>query len=120
MVKGNGLMYNSLDALWTDRVYRNAYGNDIGYDAAKGVPMTRSGVGAIENGPSNPRAKIPSATMSPVTGPIQVIPAAFGPETVMPARLKTETKDDYENSELRSIMKAQSRLKDYLKKINNG
>ena len=113
-------MYNSLDALWTDRVYRRAYGDDVGYDPAKGVPMTRSGVGSIESGPSSPRAKIPNATMSPVTGPIQTIPGAFGPETVMPARLQTKTKDDYGKSEIGSIMKAQLRLKDYLKKVNSG
>jgi hypothetical protein len=113
-------MYNSLDALWTDRVYRQAYGEDVGYDPAKGVPMTRAGVGSIESGPSNPKAKIPNATMSPVTGPIQEIPGAFGPETVMPARLQAKTADKYGNSEKRSIMKAQSRLKDYLKKVNSG
>ena len=113
-------MYNSLDALWTDRVYRQAYGEDVGYDPAKGVPMTRAGVGSIESGPSNPKAKIPNATMSPVTGPIQEIPGAFGPETVMPARLQAKTADTYGNSEKRSIMKAQSRLKDYLKKVNSG
>ena len=81
-------MYNSLDALWTDRVYRLAYGDDVGYNPSKGVPMVRAGVGNIESGPSKPKATIPSATMSAVTGPIQEIPAAFGPETVMPARLK--------------------------------
>ena len=113
-------MYNSLDALWTDRVYRQAYGEDVGYDPAKGVPMTRAGVGSIESGPSSPKAKIPNATMSPVTGPIQEIPGAFGPETVMPARLQAKTADKYGNSEKRSIMKAQSRLKDYLKKVNSG
>ena len=67
-------MYNSLDALWTDRVYRRAYGDDVGYNSAKGVPMTRSGVGAIESGPSSPRATIPSATMSPVTLPMAASP----------------------------------------------
>ena len=113
-------MYNSLDALWTDRVYRRAYGEDVGYDPAKGVPMTRAGVGSIESGPSSPKATIPSATMSPVTGPIQEIPGAFGPETVMPARLQAKAADKYGNSEKRSIMKAQSRLKDYLKKVNSG
>ena len=113
-------MYNSLDALWTDRVYRRAYGEDVGYDPAKGVPMTRAGVGSIESGPSSPKAKIPNATMSPVTGPIQEIPGAFGPETVMPARLQAKPADKYSNSEKRSIMKAQSRLKEYLKKVNSG
>ena len=113
-------MYNSLDALWADRVYRRAYGDDVGYNSAKGVPMTRSGVGAIENGPSSPRATIPSTTISPVTGPIQEIPGAFGPETVMPARLQAKPADKYGSAEKKSIMKAQSRLKDYIKKVNSG
>jgi hypothetical protein len=113
-------MYNSLNALWTDRVYRRAYGDDVGYNSAKSAPMTRSGVGAIENGPSIPRADTPSATMSPVTGPIQEIPAAYGPETVLPTRLQAKPADKYGNAERKSMMLAQSRLKDYMSKMSSG
>ena len=113
-------MYNSLDALWTDRLYRRAYGDDIGYSSEKGVPMKRIGVGTIEDGPSSPRASKPSATMSPVTGPIQEIPGAFGPETILPAKLQAKSADKYGNTEKKSMMKAQSRLRDYIKKVNSG
>jgi hypothetical protein len=113
-------MYKSLEDLWTDRVYRKAYGDDIGYDSEKGVPTLREGVGKIEDGPSNPRARIPSGKVSNVTGPIQSIPTAFSTETVLPARLQAKTQEDYSKSEVRSAIKAQTRLKNYLNKIKTG
>lgn len=113
-------MYKSLDDMWTDRVYRRAYGEDIGYDSEKGVPSVRVGVGKIEDGPSSPRASIPNGKVSNVTGPIQSIPAAFATETVFPARLQAKKPEDYSLSEVKSAMKAQSRLKEYLNKVNTG
>ncbi len=106
--------------MWTDRVYRKAYGEDIGYDSEKGVPTVRVGVGKIENGPSSPRATVPTGKVSNVTGPIQSIPAAFATETILPARLRAKKQEDYSKSEVRAAMKAQSRLKDYLNKVNTG
>ena len=113
-------MYKSLNDLWTDRVYRRAYGDDVGYSSEQGVPMSRPGVGTIETGPSNPRATIPNATMSAVTGPIQEIPAAFGPETVMPASLQDKKAENYSSREVKAAATAQSRLKNYLQKVNSG
>ena len=113
-------MYKSLNDLWTDRVYRNAYGDDVGYDSEKGTTMVRAGVGTIEDGPSSPRAKIPTGQVSNIGTPVAENPAAYGPETVMPARLKTKPSNSYSTSEQRSAMKAQSRLKDYLSKVNTG
>jgi len=113
-------MYKSLDDRWTDRVYRQAYGEDVGYDSEKGVPTVRVGVGKIENGPSSPRAKIPTGKVSDVSGPLQSIPAAFATETVMPARLQSKTADDYAVAEQKSALRAQSHLKDYLNKVNTG
>ncbi len=113
-------MYKSLNDLWTDRVYRRAYGDDVGYSSEKGVPMSRPGVGTIETGPSNPRATIPTGQVSPTSGPIQEIPAAFGPETVMPASLQAKKAEDYSSSEVKAAARAQSRLKSYLQKVNSG
>ena len=113
-------MQRSLDDLWTDRLYRQAYGNDIGFDSAKGTPTLREGVGKIENGPSSPRAKIPNGKVSPTTGPIQAIPAAYATETVLPARLVSKKPEDYDKAELTAAIKAQSTLKDYLNKVNMG
>lgn len=113
-------MYKSLDDRWTDRVYRQAYGEDIGYSSEKGGPAVRVGVGKIENGPSNPRAKIPNGKVSNISTPVQSIPAAFATETVMPARLQSKTKDDYGKADLNAVMKAQVNLKSYLNKVNTG
>ena len=113
-------MYKSRDEMWTDRVYRQAYGEDIGYSSEKGGPAVRVGVGKIEDGPSNPRAKIPNGKVSNISTPVQSIPAAFATETVMPARLQSKTKDDYGKADLTSVMKAQSQLKTYLNKVNTG
>jgi len=106
--------------MWTDRVYRQAYGEDVGYDGKAGGPAVRVGVGKIETGPSNPRAKIPNGQVSNISTPIQSIPAAFATETVMPARLQSKTKDDYAKTELNAVMKAQLNLKNYLNKVNTG
>lgn len=113
-------MYKSLDDRWTDRVYRQAYGEDIGYSSEKGGPAVRVGVGKIENGPSNPRAKIPNGKVSNISTPVQSIPAAFATETVIPARLQSKTKDDYGKADLNAVMKAQVNLKSYLNKVNTG
>ena len=113
-------MYKSLDDRWTDRVYRKAYGEDVGYDSEKGVPSVRVGVGKIENGPSSPRAKIPNGRVSDISGPIQSIPAAYATETVMPARLQSTAREDFGRAEQRSALRAQSLLKDYLNKVNTG
>ena len=113
-------MYKSLDDRWTDRVYRQAYGEDIGYSSEKGGPAVRVGIGKIENGPSNPRAKIPNGKVSNISTPVQSIPAAFATETVMPARLQSKTKDDYGKADLNAVMKAQVNLKSYLNKVNTG
>ena len=113
-------MYKSKDEMWTDRIYRQAYGEDIGYSSEKGGPAVRVGVGKIEDGPSNPRASIPTGQVSNISTPIQSIPAAFATETVMPARLQSKTKDDYAKTELNAVMKAQLNLKNYLNKVNTG
>jgi len=113
-------MYKSLDDRWTDRIYRQAYGEDVGYDSERGVPTVRVGVGKIENGPSSPRVSIPNAKVSLVSGPFQSIPAAFATETVMPARLQSKTTDDYGVAEQKSALRAQLHLKDYLNKVNTG
>jgi len=113
-------MYKSRDEMWTDRVYRQAYGEDVGYDSEKGGPSVRVGVGKIEDGPSSPRARIPNGQVSNISTPIQSIPAAFATETVMPARLKSKTKDDYGKADLNAVMKAQSQLKSYMNKVNTG
>ena len=113
-------MYKSLGDRWTDRVYRQAYGEDIGYSSEKGGPAVRVGVGKIEDGPSNPRAKIPNGKVSNISTPVQSIPAAFATETVMPARLQSKTKDDYGKADLNAVMKAQVNLKSYLNKVNTG
>ena len=106
--------------MWTDRVYRQAYGEDIGYDGKVGGPAVRVGVGKIENGPSSPRAKIPTGKVSSTSGPIQSIPAAFATETVMPAQLQSKTTDDYGVAEQKSALRAQLQLKNYLNKVNTG
>ena len=113
-------MYKSRDEMWMDRVYRQAYGEDVGYSSEKGGPSVRVGVGKIEAGPSSPRAKIPNGQVSNISTPIQSIPAAFATETVMPARLKSKTKDDYGKADLNAVMKAQSQLKSYMNKVNTG
>jgi hypothetical protein len=113
-------MYKSRDEMWTDRVYRQAYGEDVGYDSKVGGPAVRVGVGKIETGPSNPRATIPTGQISDISAPIQSIPAAFATETVMPARLQSKTVDDYSTAEQKSALRAQAQLKNYLNKVNTG
>ena len=113
-------MYKSRDEMWTDRVYRQAYGEDIGYSSENGGPAVRVGVGKIETGPSNPRATIPTGQISDISVPIQSIPAAFATETVMPARLQSKTVDDYSTAEQKSALRAQAQLKNYLNKVNTG
>ncbi len=113
-------MQRSLEDLWTDRLYRQAYGNDVGFDGVRGLPMLREGVGKIEDGPSNPRAKIPDGKVSATKGPIQKIPAAYATETMTPTVLMAKKPEDYDKAQRSAAMKAQLTLKDYLNKVNTG
>ena len=113
-------MLKSLDDLWTDRVFRMTYGDDIGYNSETGSASARYGVGTIENGPSIPRVSVPDGQISAISTPVQSIPAAFASETVLPKHLLAKKPETYSKSEVQSAANAQARLKSYIKSLRKG
>jgi len=113
-------MLKSVDDLWSDRVFRMAYGDDIGYDSSTSGASARYGVGNIEKGPSIPRAKVPDGQISMISTPVQSIPAAFATESVLPSHVATKKPESYAKAEVSAAKKAQARLKSYINKVKTG
>tara|TARA_X000001382_G_scaffold59403_1_gene40918 strand:- start:3859 stop:4185 length:327 start_codon:yes stop_codon:yes gene_type:complete len=102
-------MFKTSEDRWRDRSLRLAFGDDIGYDAAKNALKQRYGVGKIVKGPSNPSVRIPDGKTTEIATPIQSIPTAYAEETVMPAYLTADTRENTE-----AAQKAQAVLRQYL------
>jgi hypothetical protein len=94
-----------------DEIFRQAYGQGYTWDSANNTLALRKGVGTIEDGPTIPKARIPTGKVANKTHKIADVPVAIMPTSVKPADLGFDADEIEEKPDLSALRRASAKAK---------
>ena len=106
-------VHRTQDDVYTDMVFRKAYGMDVQYDGAAGGLVARKGVGTIEDGPTIPKAKNPKIREVKAAIPQADIPTAIAASSVKAVDLGGTISRELTGSQYDRLAAAKSRASAY-------